>query len=67
MINTSPAVANLKSQWHTLTDLDRARAVGAIQRSGILTREVSPSCRKHKSLARPRQKLPASVHMPTAS
>jgi hypothetical protein len=34
MNNASPAVADLQSKWHTLNDLDRARAVSAIQLAG---------------------------------
>jgi hypothetical protein len=52
MNDTSPVVANLQSQWHTLTDLDRARAVSAIQRSGIQTREIAFHLNCSESLLR---------------
>ena len=41
MSTTSSAVADLQSQWHTLPDLDRAKAVLAIKQSGISTRQIA--------------------------
>jgi transposase-like protein len=41
MPTTSSAVANLQSQWHSLHDLDRAKAVFAINQSGISIREIA--------------------------
>jgi hypothetical protein len=41
MTTTSPALANLQSQWHALHDLDRAQAVSAIKQSGISTRKIA--------------------------
>jgi lambda repressor-like predicted transcriptional regulator len=41
MSNPSSAVADLQSQWHTLHDLDRARAVYAIHQAGTSLRELA--------------------------
>jgi lambda repressor-like predicted transcriptional regulator len=41
MSNPSSAAAGLQSQWHTLHDLDRARAVNAIHQAGTSLRELA--------------------------
>jgi hypothetical protein len=48
----SPAIAALQSQWHTLHDLDRAKAVLAINKSGVSTREIALHLHLSESLLR---------------
>ena len=52
MIDISPAVAKLQSDWHTLHDLDRARAVNAINRAGASVRELAKALNCSPSLLR---------------
>jgi transposase-like protein len=52
MINPSSAVAELQSHWHALPDLDRARAVGAINQSGISLRKIAKHLNCSDSLLR---------------
>jgi len=52
MTDISPAVAKLQSGWHSLPDLDRARAVHAIKQSGISTREIALQLHVSESLLR---------------
>jgi hypothetical protein len=49
---TTPAIADLKSKWYTLNDLDRARAVSTIKRSGTSTREIAFHLNCSESLLR---------------
>jgi transposase-like protein len=37
----NPAVADLRSRWHTLCDLDRAREVQAVHQAGMSLRELA--------------------------
>jgi hypothetical protein len=41
MFTPSAAIANLKSQWPNLRDLDRAKAVNVIKASGASTRKIA--------------------------
>lgn len=41
MSDTGSAVAELQSRWHTLCDLDRARAVQSMRETGITLRELA--------------------------
>jgi hypothetical protein len=41
MLHASPDLADLKSQWPTLHDLDRAKAVHALKLSGIANRRIA--------------------------
>jgi transposase-like protein len=52
MPTTSSAVADLQSQWHTLHDLDRARAVHAIHQDGASLRELANALNCSDSLLR---------------
>jgi len=52
MTDTSPAVAKLQSEWHSLPDLDRARAVYAIKQSGVSTRAIALQLHVSESLLR---------------
>ncbi|SRR6266567_1736721 len=52
MINISPAVAKLQSEWHSLPDLDRARAVYDIKHSGVSTRQTALHLNVSESLLR---------------
>src|SRR5664279_3866607 len=52
MTDTSPAVAKLQSEWHSLPDLDRARAVCAIKQSGVSTRAIALQLHVSESLLR---------------
>ena len=42
MSDISSGVADLQSRWHTLCDLDRARAIQSMYQSGIRLRELAP-------------------------
>jgi len=48
----SSTPANLQSEWHTLNDLDRGRAVLAIHLAGISLREVAREVKSADSLLR---------------
>ena len=50
MTDISSAVADLRSQWYTLCDLDRARAVQAILQAGMRLRELAPQLNCSPSL-----------------
>ena len=50
MIDVSRAVADLQSRWHTLCDLDRARAVLSIYQTGMSLRELAPKLNCSPSL-----------------
>src|ERR1035437_2381000 len=52
MTDISPAVAKLQSEWHSLPDLDRARAVHAIKQSGVSTRQIALHLNVSESLLR---------------
>ena len=52
MVNISPAVAKLQAEWHSLPDLDRARAVFAIKQSGVSTRAIALQLHVSESLLR---------------
>ena len=52
MTDISPAVAQLQSEWHSLRDLDRARAVDAIKHSGVSTRQIALQLHVSESLLR---------------
>ena len=52
MTDISPAVAKLQSEWHSLPDLDRARAVFAIKQSGVSTRQIALQLNVSESLLR---------------
>jgi hypothetical protein len=52
MIDTSPSIAKLQSEWHSLPDLDRARAIYAVQQSGVSTREIALQLNVSESLLR---------------
>lgn len=52
MTDTSPAVAKLQSEWRSLPDLDRARAVYAIKHSGVSTRQIALHLNVSESLLR---------------
>jgi transposase-like protein len=41
-MDTSSAVADLQSHWHTLCDLDRARAVQAVHLAGVSLKDLAP-------------------------
>ena len=41
MTDDNSAVADLRSKWHTLCDLDRARAVQALHQAGISLRKLA--------------------------
>jgi len=41
MTNTSFAIADLQSRWHTLNDLDRAQAIKPIHQSGMSLRNLA--------------------------
>jgi transposase-like protein len=42
MTNASRAIADLRSRWCTLHDLDRAQAIKSIHQSGVSLRELAP-------------------------
>lgn len=46
----NPAVADLRSRWHTLCDLDRARKVKAIHQAGMSLRELAAHLNCSRSL-----------------
>jgi lambda repressor-like predicted transcriptional regulator len=50
--DTSSAVLTLQSDWHTLQDLDRARAVNAINKAGISLRQLAKALNCSPSLLR---------------
>jgi hypothetical protein len=52
MSMTSPAVADLQSQWHNLRDLDRAKTVHAIHQTGTSLRELAKALNSSESLLR---------------
>ena len=52
-MNTSSShIADLKAKWHTLNDLDRGRAVSAIQQDGTSIRELAREINCSESLLR---------------
>ena len=63
MSNPSSAAAGLQSQWHTLHDLDRARAVNAIHQAGTSLRELAKTLNCSDSLLR---RLRAALQAPLA-
>jgi transposase-like protein len=63
MSNPSSAAAGLQSQWHTLHDLDRARAVNAIHQAGTSLRELAKTLNCSDSLLR---RLLAALQAPLA-
>src|ERR1039458_8694604 len=50
MTISSSAVADLQGKWHTLHDLDRARAVYAIHQAGVSLRELAKALNCSPSL-----------------
>ena|ERR1035441_10211288 len=52
MTNSSSVVADLQSKWHTLHDLDRARAVYAIHLAGMSLRALAKALNCSPSLLR---------------
>jgi DNA-binding transcriptional MerR regulator len=42
MADTSFAIADLRSRWYTLNDLDRAQAIKVIHQSGVSLRKLAP-------------------------
>jgi transposase-like protein len=52
MTSLSSAIADLQSTWHTLNDLDRGRAVFAIQQDGTRLRELARKLNCNESLLR---------------
>ncbi len=52
MATPSSSLANLKSEWHTLNDLDRGRAVFAIKQDGTRIRELARKLNCSDSLLR---------------
>ena len=63
MPTTSSAVADLQLQWHTLHDVDRAKAVFAIRRAGTSLRELAKALNCSESLLR---HLLAALQAPAA-
>src|SRR5450432_2711651 len=52
MSNPSSALTDLQTKWHSLRDLDRARAVNAINKAGISLRELAKALNCSSSLLR---------------
>jgi lambda repressor-like predicted transcriptional regulator len=52
MPDVSAAISDLQSRWHNLADLDRARAVYAIQRAGTSLRALAKALNCSPSLLR---------------
>jgi hypothetical protein len=50
VIEVSRAVEDLQSRWHTLCDLDRARAVQSIHQAGMSFQELAPKLNCSPSL-----------------
>ena len=52
MIEPSPALADLQMKWPDLHDLDRAKAVHAIKRTGISIRKIAQQLKVSEALLR---------------
>jgi transposase-like protein len=50
MTDTGSAIADLRSRWHALCDLDRARAVQSIYQAGMSLRELASHLNCSRSL-----------------
>jgi hypothetical protein len=50
MTDRSATVADLRSRWHTLCDLDRARAAQSIHQAGESLAELAPQLNCFRSL-----------------